>query len=102
MSEKKVLTYELQVKGVFGRNRKAKSTHATLQTVAPDAVQPTEEELRKEAESALRLLGVKPGATWLVLKRPETLSTFTGSGGAEYTTRAFMLFSDTVLFRGTV
>jgi len=99
--KKDILTYDLRVVGIFGRNRKVKSEHFTFAEV-PAAEPLTLERARELATKKLNEVKVKGKARVSVSETPQTLEewTYTDSAGQPRTmvSRAFMLFSGKILW----
>lgn len=90
-ADRLVYDYNLQLKGVFGRNRTAKFQSIRLARADRDAVQPTTEELQRLTSQALAELRFKTGA-WVVKQAPVEV-------GDHF--ESFVIFSDVTLFNGS-
>ena len=86
-----VYDYNLQLKGVFGRNRTAKFQSVRLARAERDATQPTAEELRQLTDSMLSEMKFKTG-TWAVKQAPVEVGEMFES---------FLLFSDVTMLTGS-
>lgn len=99
--KREVLTYDLRVVGIFGRNRKVKSEHFTFAEVP--ATEPlTLEKARELATAKLNEVKLKGKGKVSVTETPQTVEEreYTDDAGKPYTmtSRAFMLFSGKLLF----
>ncbi len=99
--KREVLSYELRVVGIFGRNRKVKSEHFPLAEVP--ATEPlTMEKARELATQKLNEVKLKGKGKVSVSETPQTVEEreYTRDDGTPFTvtSRAFMLFSGKTLF----
>jgi Tfp pilus assembly protein FimV len=99
--QREILSYEMRVVGVFGRNRKVKSAHFPLAEVP--ATEPlTSEKVRELATQKLNEVKLKGRGKVSVSETPQTVEAreYTDNEGKPYTltTRSFMLFSGRTLF----
>lgn len=93
MTETPAFVYQVVVKGVYGRNRKAKlGIFKLAQTSEPMS----HDVVKAKAMEAIRAEKVKPGAFVSVEEQPGTVSDY----GDGLTSFSFMLFSETKIVAG--
>lgn len=85
-----VYDYNLQLKGVFGRNRTEKFQSIRLARHEQDGAQPTVEELRRLTDAMLAEIKFKSGR-WVVKQAPVEV-------GEHFET--FVIFSDKTMLEG--
>ena len=97
-TETKVLNYTLSIKGIFGRNRKVKSTTVKLIKHVPVSEPRDPAEVLMKADEAIKELHVKPGSYWRVDEEPITLIDY----GEGLISENFMMFSGKKLGEGKI
>ena len=95
--ERKILRYQLCVKGLFGRNRKVKfETFTLVEECAPETPK-TADELMPLFKAKLAEIKFKGGLAW-ISEDPITLTRY-DMGERTYTTESFALCSSRTLHR---
>lgn len=90
-ADRLVYDYNLQLNGVFGRNRTAKFKTIRLKRADRDGVQPTTEELQQLTDRTLAEIKFKTGK-WVVKQAPVEVGDYFES---------FTIYSDVTLFNGS-
>jgi len=97
-TKKQVFEYRLHVKGVFGRNRKAKVQSFPI---LDSDVSIRGIDISGPAVKVLGEVKPKPGCQYKVIETPVTIEKSTYDGRT-VTSRSFMMFSGIVIDQGTV
>ena len=96
MGIEKLNVYSLAFKGVWGRKRKPALEIVEIGSV-PEGQTLSVEDVTERARKALADLKVKPGGRWKVSYQPTTIERNEERG---FTSRSFMLYSDTEVLSG--
>lgn len=103
-TEVKVRSYDLGIRGVFGRNRSEKFHTVQIAQIPLEGCEPlTDEEIRRKVEVALgpTALKLKRGR-WQVIENPTTIGTTRYADGIVMQTKSFMLMGGTKRLAGEV
>jgi hypothetical protein len=94
---KKVLSYDLLLNGVYGRNRKSKrvSLHICDSETKLDP-----KDLSPKAASVLAAAKPKSGCLYKVVETPTDVTRHVGSDGTAWAVRTFLMFSGVTVDQG--
>lgn len=95
-TETNVTEYRLQLRGLFGRNRKVKGLGIALRDVPVEVEKLSDSELHLLVTEALVAAKVKPGCQWKVMATPVTIT----RNGGPFVSRSFMMFSGECVLSG--